>query len=895
MKSLVFAQVPIGEETVQCWHCSGVETLLTQFHTDVTEGLSQAVAQERLHQYGPNLLPEFASRSRWTMFLAQFKSMPVALLSVAALIAVITGGRADALVIMGVVLINAIIGYATENHSDRIIRSLEQLGTPTAQVVRAGERVQVSAPEVVPGDLVWLRSGTAIPADARIIEADQLQVDESALTGESIPVTKQVDPLTEPDVPLADRLNMVYRGTLVIGGQGRAIVVATGQQTEMGKVQTLVGQVEPAKTPIENQLDQVGSQLVLLCSVICGVVFVIGLLRGYELLEMLKTSISLAVAAVPEGLPAVATTILALGLWRMRQQKILIRRLGAVETLGALRSLCLDKTGTLTVNNMTVVELYADQTRLQIPTAEDLQSLQAHPSWLKLLQIVALCNDSELNGGGEHLALQGSSTENALLTLAIAAGVAVQPLRERYPRLKTWPRSTTQNWMATAHAAEQGTYLVAMKGNPIEVLDQCHAILDQGQPIALTPALRQQVLAENDRMASQALRVLGVAYGQTQTIDPGPESLTWLALVALADPIRPGVNAAIEVFHQAGIETIMVTGDQSLTASAIGQALNLSQGAPLKILDAADLARFSGPSSGSESGFAAHELDGSVHIFARISPANKLQVVQALQKTGKVVAMTGDGINDSPALKAADVGIAMGQAGTDAAREVADVILEEDNLDTIAIAIQQGRTIYGNIRKSVHFLIATNLSEIMVMLVSVSLGIGQPLNAIQLLWLNLVTDIFPGLALALEASEPEVLLQPPRDPQEPILPQAEFQRIFLESALLSFSALGAYGYAIWRYGIGPSASTVGFMSLTLAQLVHAISCRSKTRILLASKPRSANWYLAIALIFSIGLQLITLAIPQLQDLLHLSPLTWMDLGVILLSALLPLLINESTK
>lgn len=875
------------------WHHLSLDAVLSTWHTCAETGLSSETVRDNQQRYGLNQLPPPPTRSWLRMFVDQFQSMPVALLTVAAIIAILTGGSTDAIVIMGVVLINAMIGFATESQADRIIRSLDQLVKPSACVIREGQPIEISAQAVVPGDILMLRSGTYIAADARIIAAADLSVDESALTGESIPVTKTAQVLTNADIPLGDRINMVYMGTLVMGGEGRAVVVAIATATEMGKIQALVGNVESPKTPMETQLDQVGSQLVVISSVICGIVFAIGILRGYALFDMLKTSISLAVAAVPEGLPAVATTTLALGIWQMRQRHVLIRRLDAVETLGAVQALCLDKTGTLTANQMSVVELDADHIQVQIQAGqwqqeENMIAPNSHPPLWKLLQIIALCNESEFDHQSQASKFKGSSTENALLQLAIAAGIDIAQLRQTYPRLQIQHRADDRNLMITVHQSPSTAYLLAVKGNPVEVLALCDRYLEHDQEQLLTPEQHQRIIAANDRMAHQALRVLGIAYRDTSTPTPADQFI-WLGLVGMADPIRPGVKEVIEVFHQAGIDTIMVTGDQRQTAFAIGQALHLSQNVPLQVLDASDLGAFNSSSD------IADRLQDPVHIFARISPANKLQVVQALQQAGKVVAMTGDGINDAPALKAAAVGIAMGYSGTDVAREVADVVLEDDNLATLAIAISQGRSIYQNIRKAVHFLLSTNLSEIMVMFVSTSLGIGQPLTAMQLLWLNLVTDIFPGLALALEAPEPNILHQPPRNPEERIIPNLDFQRILSESAILSLSALAAYGYALWNYGIGFHASTIGFMSLTLAQLIHAVSCRSQTRTLFSSVKLPTNLYLAIALAVSIALQFMTIAIPGLRSLLKLTPLTLFDTIVIAGSALLPLLMNELSK
>lgn len=914
----------------ELWHGLDVSHILISFDTSIDSGLSSQAVQNRLHDYGHNLVSEPPSRSPWEMWVDQFKSLPVALLTIAAIIAVMTGGIADAAVIMGVVLINAVIGYVTERQSDRIIRSLEHWISPSAQVIRNHQSVEVPVQDIVPGDILVLRPGTHIAGDARVVEATALHVDESVLTGESVPVAKITTSLSNTEIPLGDRQNMVYRGTWVMGGQGLAVVVATAQHTEMGKIQALVGSVESPKTPIEIQLDRVGSQLVVLSSAICVVVFVIGWLRGYEWLTMLKTSIALAVAAVPEGLPAVATATLALGIWTMRKHHVLIRRLEAVETLGAVQALCLDKTGTLTTNKMSVVELYADHTSLRIEEGRWLRGQELVepldlPPILKLLQVIALCNESELLQIGNAIEWCGSSTENALLELATQAGIDVLQLRADCPRLRTLHRSQVCNVMSTLHCDCAHQHWVAMKGNPLEVLAQCGYILEREQVIELSSAKRIMIATANEQMASQALRVLGVAYRLTDRslseseqeqyqealeqksehiLEPKQEYplFIWLGLIGIVDPIRQGVKPVIEAFHEAGIETIMVTGDQRSTALAIGRQLNLSGDKVLNAIDAIELAvpahvnNNSNSNSNNNSNQRLFDhLREPIHIFSRISPTHKLQIVQALQRAGKTVAMTGDGINDTPALKAAAVGIAMGDSGTDVACEVADVVLEDDNLATMMIAIGQGRTIYSNIRKAVHFLLSTNLSEILVMLICTSLAIGQPLNAMQLLWLNLVTDIFPGLALALEPPEPDVLQQSPRDPNEPIIPNADFWRIGWESSMISFSTLVTYGYALWNYGIGLHASTIGFMSLTLAQLLHAISCRSQSRVLLSSHHRPTNLYLVIALIGSIGLQLITFAIPPLQHLLQIVPLNRIDIAVITLSAVLPLMVNEFAK
>lgn len=889
------------DQTVKHWHLLDTHTVIAEFDTCKNSGLSSESAQKTLKRYGLNLLPESVPRSGLSIFIDQFKSLPVALLAVAAACSIITGGLADALVIMGVVVINAVIGYATESQSEKIIHSLKTLVRPTAVVLRDGNISEISAQEIVVGDILVLRPGSYVSADARLIEAKHLSIDESALTGESMPVVKMTDRLTIPETPLGDRTNMVYMGTLVTGGQGRAVVVATGKYTEMGKIQILVGEAELPQTPMEKQLDQAGSQLVLISGAVCGVVFGIGLLRGYGAIEMLKTSISLAVAAVPEGLPMIATTTLALGIAEMRKHNVLIRRLDAVETLGSVQTICMDKTGTLTSNQMSVVQLWTDSKRIQVSEGKlimgtELINPYTFEDLLQLIHILVLCNESEVNsssnnhgnGKDSEYVVRGSATEHALLDFAIESGVEVMSLRENYPMLKISHRSEECNYMSTLHLAPNGQKLLAVKGNPTEVLALCRWYSKNGEILPLTEAEKLTIEIENERMAGQALRVLGAAYLPN---DPKQikdrNDLIWLGLVGMADPIRKGVKGLVSDFHQAGIDTVMITGDQSPTAYAIGQELNLSQGKPLEILDSTCLSNLDPE--------VMKTLCDRVHVFARISPAHKLQVVQSLQTAGKVVAMTGDGINDAPALKAANVGVAMGHTGTDVAREVADVVLEDDNLETMIIAVSRGRTIYNNIRKSVHFLLSTNMSEIMVMLTATTLGIGQPLNAMQLLWLNLVTDIFPGLALALEPPEPDVLSSPPRNPDEPIIPKSDMGRILLESTTISVCALAGYGYAVIQYGISPQASTIGFMSLTIGQLLHALSCRSNKSTILSTHKLPSNHYLTAALGGSLALQLVVAAIPGLRNLLQVTSVNFVDVGVIGASALLPLLINEATK
>ncbi len=877
------------------WHTWDAEAVLARWRTSPAAGLTSRQARERLQQYGPNLLPESEPRSAWEIFVHQFQSLPTALLGAAAALSLLTGGVTDALLIAGVVVANAYIGYRTESEAEKTIRSLQTLVRPTAMVVRDGQPREIPASDVTLGDLVVLRPGSYVPADARLISARHLSVDESVLTGESLPVFK--DPRTLPDanLPLADRLNLVFMGTLVTGGEGLAVVVATGSATEIGLIQTLVGETATPQTPLERQLTEIGDRLVLLCGGLCGLVFLIGVGRGLSFLEMLREAICLAAAAVPEGLPAAATTTLALGIRDMRRHQVLVRHLHAVETMGSVQKICLDKTGTITQNRMTVVRLLVGQEAVEVKNGSFLGpggplSPSRRPELRRLLQVAALCNETELyrdNGGWQ---LRGTSTEAALVELALKAGLKVPELRQRYPLLTVNYRAENRQYMGTLHRQPRPKFLLAVKGSPLEVLARCEFYYCRGRRRPLTEEVRAAIEEENERLAGEALRVLGLAYAEVEegaAMADEVDGLVWLGLVGMADPIRPGVKEAIAAFHRAGIDTIMITGDQGPTAYAVGQELQLSRGLPLEILDSTQLSAISPE--------VLQALADRVQVFARVSPAHKLQIVQVLQRSGKVIAMTGDGINDGPALKAADVGIAMGHTGTDIAREVADVVLEEDNLETLIVAIRDGRTIYLNIRKSVHFFLATNFSEIMLSMAGLALGLGAPLTAMQLLWINLISDIFPGLALALEPPEPHILEQPPRDPQRPIFTPAEYRRLAFEAGVLTTGALGAYGYGLARYGPGPQATTLAFHSLVTAQLLHALSCRSDHLGWFSARRLPPNPYLTWAVGGSLGVQLLTMFVPGLRSLLGLTPVGLLDLLVVGAAGLLPLVVNEATK
>jgi P-type Ca2+ transporter type 2C len=881
------------------WHLHDVKAIAAHLGSS-KNGLPAQLAAKRLEACGPNRLPELQARSDWAILLDQFDSLPTVLLLGAAGISILTGGLSDALAIGGVLAINAAIGFFTESRSEKAIRSLKRFVQPTATVVRDGDLRQVPSERVVPGDIIALSPGTYVCADSRVIEAEHLTVDESALTGESLPVAKTPETLDDPGLALAERHNMVYMGTRVTGGSGLAIVVATGPRTELGLVHRLAGETDSPDTPMERQLAHLGRQLVVICTGICGVILAIGLLRGYGLLQMLETAISLAVASVPEGLPAVAATTLALGILKMRRHGVIIRKLEAVETLGCIQTICLDKTGTLTLNRMQVRAVHSGDRQLEFLNGQFLENGQpssVDEALCKLSEICVLCSETVIERGAGGYKFTGSPTENALIELALHAGIEPVTLRSQYPTARTIRRAEDRNYMFTLHQIPtgapgtfEGPLLVAVKGSPSEVLAMCRWQLRNGKRVPLSDADRSRTIAENDQMAGAALRVLGVAYRELKSVRANASlerDLVWVGMVAMTDPIRNGVGDAIRAFHRAGIDTVMITGDQPLTASAIGRELALSRNGPLKVYQVGGLEDLEDIED--------QDISQHAQVFARVSPANKLQIVQALQRAGKVVAMTGDGINDSPALKAADIGIAMGSTGTDAARDVADVVLENDDLQTMLIAIAEGRSIYSNIQKSLHFLLATNFSEIIVMFIALATGLGHPLNAMQLLWINLISDILPGLALALEPPEPDVLNAAPRDPDEPVLKNSDLRRIVKESAALSGGTLAVYGYGLARYGVGVHAGTLAFTSLASGQLLHAISCRSATHSVPGQGSLPSNGYLTAALAASYSLQALTFLIPGLRNLLGLTSLGAGDAAIVAAGAAIPFLGNETIK
>ncbi|MCF7990794.1 MAG: cation-transporting P-type ATPase [Thiohalocapsa sp.] len=880
---VVHAEAPNAADN---WHALPPPAVLKTLGSS-ERGLEAAEARRRLLRYGLNTLTTVESRPPLTIVLEQFLTLPVGLLAVSAGVSVVTGGAADAAVIGVVVLINATIGYVTERKADLTIQGLAAMAPQHARVVRDSIDLELEVSQLVPGDVMHLAPGTYVGADMRLLESVHLTLDESALTGESLPVAKDAAVVLPPELALAERRNLAYRGTLVTGGSGRGVVVATAEHTQLGRIQALAAGVATPDTPMQRQLGKLGGQLGVLSAAVCGGVFLVGMLRGIGGLEMLRSAVSLAVAAVPEGLPTVATTTLALGIKQMRRHQVAVRHLDAIETLGSVQVFCLDKTGTLTLNRMSAVTAVVGRTPFELAELRSRGSNSDLPARERdglrlMLTVLALCNELEVDGDGRR---SGSPTEQALIELVERCGLDPDRIRGEHALLEMHQRAEQRPLLSTLHAWRDGRQLVAVKGSPGALLDRCDWLL--APDAALAAADRDAVLALNDALACKAQRVLGVAYKLIPADEPfEARGLIWLGLIGMTDPLRPDMRRLMAMYHRAGIKTVMITGDQSATAQAVAEQLGLAGDRPLKILDAGSLDKLDPQLLAA--------LVPDVDVFARVSPAHKLRIVQAYQRGGRVVAMTGDGINDGPALKAADIGVAMGGSGTDVARSVADVVLEDDNLHTMEVAVSQGRSIYANIRKTIHFLLATNFSEIALMMAGIGLGTRLPLSPMQLLWINLLSDIVPGLALAVEPAEPDVMARPPRDPDEPIVTGRALLRMGRESMVITGGALASLGYGLWRYGPGAVSGTLAFQTLTTAQLLHALGCRSEERVLWGER-RPANPYLSAAVGGALGLQMSTLAVPALRRLLGTSRLGPVDLGVVVVTACVPLLVNEALK
>ena len=784
---------------------------------------------------------------------------------------------ADAAAIGTVVAANAGIGFFTERKAEETVASLRKLTPGEARVLRDGEEAVVSSHEVVAGDVLVLKPGTAVAADARVIEAYRLSTNEAPLTGESRQVRKQPAEALPAGAAVGERHNMVFMGTVVSGGMGKAVVVATGERTMLGGIRRMALGAEQPYTRLQAELDGLGRNLALGAAALCTGVFGIGLLRGRAAGPLLRTAVSLGVAAIPEGLPTVATSLLASGIRTLQKRNVFARKLDAVENLGAVDVVCFDKTGTLTENRMRVESLVVGSRRLRL---DEGARLTLPEEWLL---VAALNNELEPRDGG---GLSGSATEMALVEFARARGADVAALRRRHPLLAVKHRSEHHPYMVTLHGPSQGGLLLTVKGRPQEVLARCTQWHDGKRVTALTPARRRQLMAHNDELAAAGHRVLALAVRRQSGRQLGKtRELVWLGLVGLGDPVRAGIAETIARFKAAGIRPVMLTGDQLGTAQAVAERTGL--GARGTIADAGAL-----PEDAGRIGEEAERAAG----FARTSPGMKLEIVKALQARGHVVAMTGDGINDGPALKTADVGVAMGVSGTDFAHAMSDLVLQDDHPDGLLSAIAEGRTAYLNVKKAVRYLVATNVSELAATALCVAAGLPEPLDPLALLWTNIITDVSPAIALGLEPPEPDILERPPFPRAEGFLQRRDWQRVAVDGGMITAATMAAYLYGIARYGPGPRARTLAFMTMTSSQLLYALSARSETPLSLLGNGRlRANPWLVRTVVVSLAAQAGTVLFPPLRALLRTTPIGLADAGVVLAAAAAPTLAREAMK
>lgn len=918
------------EQPKEAWHKLEVEEVSSVLATSRETGLTEQEVNQRLKQFGHNKLDEAPTTTFMEMLWEQFNNFVVWLLLAASIISAVLGEWVEASAIMAIVVLNAGFGIIQERRAEQALAALRQLSSPDAQVLRDGHRKVVSSLNIVPGDIVFLEAGNYIPADVRLLEAVNLRVEEAALTGESLPVEKNAARLETEDIPLGDRTNTGFMGTMANYGRGRAIVVNTGMHTQIGLIAEMLQSVQQEPTPLQRRLDELGRVLGWAALGISGLIFVTGWLRGQDPLEMFLVAISLAIAAVPEGLPAVVTISLALGMRQMIERNALIRRLSSVETLGSATVIGSDKTGTLTQNEMTVTRVWADGEFVEItgsgyaPEGKFLQDgeeidFSQHQAALTALWVGALNNDAELEPSGESAEREtfrvvGDPTEGAMLVAAAKADPGYSQLMQAYPRVQEIPFDSTRKRMTTLHQVIDPHdedlspfrdddpvtewHAVVVKGAPDVVLDLCQQVQKMDDTQAdMTDAMRHQILEANDQMAQDALRVIAVAFRLTKeppeemTPENVEKDLIFVGLLGMIDPPRPEVREAVKKARRAGIRTVMITGDYPQTARAIAQQIGLIEAGDEHVLSGKDLNEMSEE--------ALREALQYTNVFARVSPEHKVRIVKALRANGNVVAMTGDGVNDAPALKQADIGVAMGITGTDVAKETADMVLTDDNYASIVSAVEQGRVIYSNIRKFVYYLISCNMAEIAIIFLATVAGYASPLNPIQLLWLNLITDGAPALALGTEKGDPDVMDQQPRPADEPIINRPMRIGIVVQTVTITFVTLFAYWLGLTQFPVAAgetnvTAATMAFVTLSLSELVRAFTARSE-RYPILRIGIFGNKNMNYAVLISLALQMAVIYVPFLNGIFNTVPLTLFQWEEILPLLLLPSVAAEATK
>ena len=887
------------------WYKMDPEEIAADLRVEKSKGLSEDEALTRLEKYGPNQLMEEAQKSFLKKIMGQFSDFLILILIAAALVSIFVGETKDAFVIMAIVLINAMLGLYQEGKAEKALLSLKKMSAPTAKVVRDGQTKEIPASQLVPGDLVVLETGDIIPADMRLVETSNFEVEESLLKGESVPSEKKAALHIKDDASLGDRHNMAYMSTVVTYGRGLGLVVDTGGQTEIGKIASIIQSIDDESTPLQIRLNQLGKFLGVTTIIVCIAVFVIGMIQGRDLLEMFMISVSLAVAAIPEGLPAIVTIVLAIGMNKMVERNAIVKKLLAVETLGSTSVICTDKTGTLTQNEMTVVKVFTDDKVIDVEgrgyepvgrfTLDGRTILADAVKGLRLLlTVAALVNDAKLDQSQNSYRIIGDPTEGALLTLSEKGGISWGQISGRYPRVNEIPFDSDRKMMTTFHEASTGDEVVSFtKGAPDIIIDRCSKILLSGEVVHLDEDMKKVIQNQNNLFSKDALRVLALAYKEYDSLPKEPSSdiherdMIFVGLTGMIDPPRLGAKDAIAKCKNAGIKTIMITGDYKETAFSIARELGLAQSQEEAMV---------GSGIDSLSDEELRQVVKTTKVFARVSPEHKVRIVTALKENGDIVAMTGDGVNDALAIKKADIGVAMGITGTDVAKNTADMILTDDNFVSIVAAVEEGRVIFSNIKKFVYFLLSCNIGEILLVFVSILLNLPVPLLAIQLLWLNLVTDSFPALALGVEKGEPDIMDRPPRDPDESILDRKMIVGVSLQSLAVGGASLAAYITALYVYGTEGilNARTITFATLITSELLRAHSSRSQSHTLYKIGLFS-NKTMVLASLGAFMLLLAVIYLPFMNLVFYTFPLGAEDWRIVLLFAFIPLAVGELSK
>ena len=888
------------------WDRRSVQDVLQEFQISLDAGLNTEQVSENQKKYGLNQLKEANKKTFLSKVADQFKDFLILILLAASVVSFSIGEKTDAMIIVAIVIINAMLGLYQEGKAEKAIEALQKLAAPNANVIRNGAPISVPAEQLVPGDVVVLETGDIVPADLRLVESHNLQIEEASLTGESVASEKRAEDICEEDVSLADRKNMAYASTILTYGRGKGVVVSTGHDTEIGKIAEVIQGYEEESTPLQKKLARLGKQLGIIVLAVCVVVFVIGILQNLPMLDMFMTSVSLAVAAIPEGLPAIVTVVLSLGMGKMASKHAIVKKLPAVETLGTTTVICSDKTGTLTQNEMTVVKVFVDEHILDVEGEgyeadgricheKEEVDVETVPTLERLLEITLLANDAKLkrleNG---KLGVMGDPTEGALITLANKWDMYSKDYEEAHPRKNELPFDSDRKMMTTFHEnIEKNPVVSFTKGAPDVVLSRCSYWKKNNEIVELNEELREKISEVNQKFSKNALRVLALAYRSFEkmpeeiTVDEIEKEMIFVGLVGMIDPARAEAKEAIKLCKHAGIIPVMITGDYKETAFAIGQQLGMVEDISQAMMGT-ELEQYNAEQM--------REIVKDKRVYARVSPEHKVKIVTALKENGNIVAMTGDGVNDALAIKKADIGIAMGITGTDVAKNTAEVILTDDNFASIVDAVQEGRIIYSNIKKFVSFLLSCNIGEILIVLVSILMKLPVPLLPIQLLWLNLVTDSFPALALGVEKGDEDIMNQPPRDPQEPILDKKTSIRITVQSIAITIATIGAYQYGLHHFTEHSleGARTIAFVTLILAELLRSYSARSESHTVM-SIGMFSNRALTLGTVFSLFMTLIVIYIPFMRTLFHTVFLGAEEWSRIIPFALIPFVVGEVYK